>query len=98
MCNSQHNYITDEYSDFDVRLDDDNDICGDEYLFIYTLLLHYSCVKKPCEYFHKLCNGMDARHQVMIASFFKSLMDVKMYTRDDLRKAIYNIGKVLSNK
>ncbi|KMZ09712.1 LOW QUALITY PROTEIN: uncharacterized protein Dsimw501_GD28353 [Drosophila simulans] len=60
-------------------------------LYVYTLLLHYSCVKKPSLFFHNICNNLPELTQTCIASFFGETVD-RLLTREYLSQSIANVA------
>ncbi|XP_032580565.1 titin homolog isoform X3 [Drosophila sechellia] len=60
-------------------------------LYVYTLLLHYSCVKKPSLFFHNICNSLPELTQTCIASFFGETVD-RLLTREYLSQSIANVA------
>ncbi|XP_026837595.1 myosin-11 isoform X2 [Drosophila erecta] len=86
-------FLTNNYPEFSAHLDDRGYLLPSDYLYVYTLLLQYSCVKKPSMFFHGLCNKMPELTQTCIASFLGETVD-KQLTRQYLRQAIANVAAV----
>lgn len=51
-------------------------------------MLHFSCVKYPEEFFHRVCQKLSDQSQQGIATFFKQLLDCSTITKDTLLNAI----------
>ncbi|KAH8308555.1 hypothetical protein KR044_010332, partial [Drosophila immigrans] len=62
-----------------------------DYVYVYTLLMHYTCVQNPSEYFHDICRDLPEVVQQCIAEFFKQTVNGLQLTRDCLRQTILNI-------
>ncbi|KAH8399957.1 hypothetical protein KR215_004716, partial [Drosophila sulfurigaster] len=62
-----------------------------DYVYVYTLLMHYTCVQKPNKYFHNICKNLPETVQQCIAEFFKQTVDGLQLTRDCLQQTIANI-------
>lgn len=57
-------------------------------MFALSLLLHYSCVKSPCDAIQKSSNSLRPVAQSSVASFFTVLLAQPKIDRDALRLAI----------
>ncbi|KPU75415.1 uncharacterized protein Dana_GF28129 [Drosophila ananassae] len=88
-------FIKEIYPEFTLHLDNFGHLVGSDYLYVYTLLLHYTCVKRPSEFFHSICKKLSDATQTCVASFFQQTMDRPQLTRDCLRQAIANVACVI---
>lgn len=61
-------------------------------MYIYSILLHFACVKYPHPAFHQMCNTLANKHQLAIASFFENLVKMEKIDRVVLSKAISDAG------
>lgn len=57
-------------------------------MYIYSILLHFACVKYPHPVFHQMCNTLSNKNQLAIASFFENLVKTEKIDRRVLGKAI----------
>jgi len=89
-CKFSH---ADNYPEFIAQQDDKEVDLPLDCLYVYTLLLHYSCVKKPSLFFHNICNKLPELTQTCIASFFRETVD-RLLTREYLSQAIANVAVV----
>ncbi|KAL7743012.1 hypothetical protein ACLKA6_011372 [Drosophila palustris] len=87
-------FLKDNYPDFLPNLDCDGRVVPADYIFVYTLLLHYTCVQNPSKYFHNICNNLPETLQQCIASFFEQTVNKPDLTRNFLRQTIVNVNDV----
>nr|NP_727770.2 mushroom body defect, isoform F [Drosophila melanogaster]AAF48362.3 mushroom body defect, isoform F [Drosophila melanogaster] len=86
-------FLAHNYPEFIAQQDDKEVDLPLDCLYVYTLLLHYSCVKKPSLFFHNICNKLPELTQTCIASFFRETVD-RLLTREYLSQAIANVAVV----
>ncbi|XP_043661356.1 early endosome antigen 1 isoform X3 [Drosophila teissieri] len=86
-------FLSQNYTEFNTHLDDSGDLLSSDYLYVYTLLLQYSCVKKPSVFFHSICNKLPELTQTCIASFLGETVD-RLLTRQYLRQSIANVAAI----
>ncbi|KRK06284.1 nuclear mitotic apparatus protein 1 isoform X2 [Drosophila yakuba] len=86
-------FLQQNYTEFSAQIDDRGDLLSSDYLYVYTLLLQYSCVKKPTVFFHSICNKLPELTQTCIASFLGETVD-KLLTRQYLRQTIANVAAI----
>ncbi|KAH8419929.1 hypothetical protein KR009_003856, partial [Drosophila setifemur] len=91
-ANALQAFIREIYPEFNAHVDGRGHLVSSEYLYVYTLLLHYTCVKRPSEFFHSICKKLPDVTQNCIASFFQQTMDHPQLTREGLRQAIANVA------
>ncbi|XP_023158388.1 flagellar attachment zone protein 1 isoform X3 [Ceratitis capitata] len=81
-------FLREQYADYSPILDDEKTINSTEYIYIYSLFLHFSCVKYPETNFHDICKRLSVNNQRNIAAFFNELLDCQSIDREKLRHAI----------
>ncbi|XP_036231926.2 GRIP and coiled-coil domain-containing protein 2 isoform X1 [Bactrocera oleae] len=81
-------FLKDQYADYNPLLDDENTISSAEYIYVYSLFLHFCCVKCPETNFHDICKRLSVNNQRNIAAFFNELIDCQSINREKLRQAI----------
>ncbi|XP_068139632.1 uncharacterized protein [Drosophila tropicalis] len=81
------------YPDFIPHLGNEG-VVGSDYIYVYTLLMHYACVKNPTEVFHSICKRLPDRTQECIAKFFEQTVEKPQLSREQLRQAIVNVSVV----
>lgn len=69
---------------------DDDGLCSAEFVFVYSLLLHYGCVQCRDVQIQNACKSLGEYQQAAVASFFKQFAGVKYegVVRGSLRKMI----------
>uniref|UniRef100_A0A1A9W418 Uncharacterized protein n=1 Tax=Glossina brevipalpis TaxID=37001 RepID=A0A1A9W418_9MUSC len=82
------------YPEFEAYHDDDNGLSSADYVYVYTLMLHFSCVKYPQTFFHDICQKLPNSSQQSMASFFRELLDVEKLNKENLRHAV---GEVIAS-
>jgi len=81
----------DIYPDFIPYLDRDGLMSRKDYIFVYTLLMHYACVENPSKYFHNICKHLPETVQQCIAAFLQQTVNKLDLTRDYLHETIVNV-------
>lgn len=82
-------FPSDEYPDFSPHTDDTDNLSTTDYIYVFSLLLHFSCMRKPNVYFHEKCQSLEQRHQIAISDFFKSSQIYNnLFDKSSLRQAI----------
>lgn len=59
-------------------------------MYIFSLMLYYSCVVRVDGFFQKSCEALDSKHQPVVVKFFGHLNQVsaRLLTRDVIHSAI----------
>uniref|UniRef100_A0A1B0FMC5 Uncharacterized protein n=1 Tax=Glossina morsitans morsitans TaxID=37546 RepID=A0A1B0FMC5_GLOMM len=76
------------YPEFEAQCDDDNILSSGDYIYVYTLLLHFSCVKYPQTFFHDICQKLPISSQQTMALLFLKLLEVEKLNKGNLRNVI----------
>lgn len=69
-----------------------------DYIYVYTLLMHYTCVQNPRTYFHNICTTLPKSVQAAIAAFFQTTVNLPQLTRHHLRETIINVDSEKSTE
>lgn len=77
--------------DFKPHFDGEGRIVPSDYIYVYTLLMHYTCVQNPRKYFHDICTKLPKSVQGGIAAFFQQTVNLPQLTRHHLRETIINV-------
>ncbi|KRF82044.1 putative leucine-rich repeat-containing protein DDB_G0290503 isoform X2 [Drosophila virilis] len=91
-------FLRDNYPNFEPRLELDGHIVAADYIYVYTLLMHYTCVQSPSEYFQNICTNLPYNIQQYIAEFFQQTIKKPQMTRDHLHETIVSIPLSVQNK
>lgn len=69
---------------------DDDGLCSAEFVFIYSLLLHFGCVLSRDVHIQNACKALGEYQQAAVANFFKQFggMKYESVTRVNLKKMI----------
>uniref|UniRef100_A0A1A9VVX7 Uncharacterized protein n=1 Tax=Glossina austeni TaxID=7395 RepID=A0A1A9VVX7_GLOAU len=89
---SNFNFSIEFYPEFEAHCDDDNILSSGDYIYVYTLLLHFSCVKYPQTFFHDICQKLPINSQQAMALLFLKLLEVEKLNKDNLRHVIGKAG------
>ncbi|XP_032594071.2 sporulation-specific protein 15 isoform X2 [Drosophila grimshawi] len=84
-------FLQDNYPDFEPHFEHDGRIANEDYIYVYTLLMHYTCIQSPITYFHNICNDLPKTMQQCIVVFFEQIVNDPELTRNRLRRIIRNI-------
>ncbi|XP_061392877.1 centromere-associated protein E [Musca vetustissima] len=90
-CKKISDFLKEFYPKFEVHLDDENCLSSSDYIYLYSLFLHFCCVKHPQTVFHEICQRLPEFAQQCIASFFKELLETEPITKEALRHAIAEV-------
>ncbi|XP_064540804.1 kinesin-related protein 4 isoform X3 [Drosophila montana] len=91
-------FLRDNYPNFEPRLELDGRIVAADYIYVYTLLMHYTCVQSPSEYFQNICTNLPYNIQQYIAEFFQQTIKNPQMTRNHLHKTIARIPVSVQKK
>nr|XP_036676210.1 interaptin-like isoform X2 [Drosophila suzukii] len=87
------NFLRDHYPQFSARIDGRGQLVTSDYAYVYTLLLHYSCVKQPSASIHSICKKLPELVQTCIANFFGQTLEQQL-TRQFIRQSVNNVAVV----
>ncbi|KAJ6638168.1 hypothetical protein Bhyg_10901 [Pseudolycoriella hygida] len=76
------------YKDFDPILYNDGKLCSDDYMYGYSLLMHFCCIKHPEIEMRSICQQMQEETQMVIKTFLENLLRVKLLNRETLKSVI----------
>uniref|UniRef100_A0A1A9ZIH1 Uncharacterized protein n=1 Tax=Glossina pallidipes TaxID=7398 RepID=A0A1A9ZIH1_GLOPL len=79
------------YPEFEVNRDDEDGLSSADYIYVYTLMLHFSCVKHPQTFFHDICQKLPNSSQQSMAMFFRELLEVEKLNKENLRHAVAEV-------
>ncbi|KAI8034186.1 hypothetical protein M5D96_013037 [Drosophila gunungcola] len=86
-------FIREIYPEFCAHISGRGQLVESDYLYVYTLLLHYSCVKQPSVFFHSICKKLPELMQTCIAALLNRTVEPQL-TREFLRQTIANVASV----
>lgn len=86
------NPLTAYYPTFHPILNRERKVCPDDYIYGYSLLMHFSCVKHPESRIQGVCEEMHKDTQIAIKTFLLHLMDQKSFSRETIKSAIQSSG------
>lgn len=84
-------YFAEICPEFKPHFDSEGRIVPSDYIYVYTLLMHYTCVQNPRKYFHDICTKLPKSVQGGIAAFFQQTVNLPQLTRHHLRETIINV-------
>lgn len=76
-----------------MKLDDANQIPATEYVYIYSLFLHFACVLHADTGVQQICNNMVRKNQELIEKFLDYLFKIGRCERSFVQSAIEEAGK-----
>lgn len=91
--------ILENYPEFQLHFNEnDNDeqrVNANDFIYVYSLLLHYSCVRYADQKMQHICSGLADKNQTFIAKFLECLIGKNTsYTRASIQEAIEEAGKL----
>lgn len=83
-------FMKQRFPSFSLHHFDDDGLCSAEFVFVYSLLLHFGCVQCRDVHIQNACRSLQESQQTSVANFFKQFAGVKYesVTRANLRKMI----------
>lgn len=66
----------------------------EEYVYVYSLFLHHSCVRYADPEMQSVCSGLLEKYQMIMAKFLEYLIKAVKYTRESIQDAIEEAGKL----
>lgn len=76
------------YPSFIYHLDDSKKLSSRDYIYVYTLFMHFACVKIPNPHFHSSCTKLSAAHQSIVAEFLNTLLNNDDFSHAKIRSAV----------
>lgn len=68
----------------------------DDYVYGFSLLMYFACVKHPDKKIHKICGEMHEESQQAVQAFLQNLLDCNSFTRETIRCVIESSGELHS--
>lgn len=87
------NSCSDYYKDYLIRMDDGQSISSNEYIYIYSLFMHFACIQYPDSGIQNICKNMVQKNQEIIEKFLECLIRINKCDRLILQNAIEEAGK-----
>ncbi|XP_070075190.1 trichohyalin isoform X2 [Drosophila takahashii] len=84
-------FLREHYPEFSAHMSSHGHLVSSDYVFVYTLLLQYACVKRPSMIFHSICQRLPAPMQQPMANLLDQTTKVQQLTRQNLRQIIANV-------
>lgn len=85
-------FLTAHFPNFEVLYDETGNISSQDFVYMFSLLLYYSCVRRVIPFFQKCCENLDMNQQKLIFNFFATLkgsQDSKVpITKEVVRQAV----------
>lgn len=78
-------------------MDDDQTISTNEYIYIYSLFMHFACIQYPDSGIQTICKNMVQKNQEIIEKFLECLIRINKCDRLILQNAIEEAGKLTVN-
>lgn len=83
-------FFSEYYLEFEPNLDASGIISLNDYMYIYSLFIHFSCVKYPKKFFHRVSMNLNDKCQEAVAQFLNIMMQNEKFDRSTIRDAIYH--------
>ena len=95
VCFPINDFFLEQFPQFKLRLTKDNNIEENDYVFVYSLLFYYSCVKYPDRNMQELCKKLPTKLQQCVAEFFTSLQNSSQFDKETLIRIIIDTSNFL---
>ncbi|XP_070495735.1 uncharacterized protein [Chironomus tepperi] len=81
-------FLKETYPDYETLYDENNNVSSQDFVFVFSLLLHYSCIQEKDEYFQLACTKLNSTFQMCIATFFEYITKQTIFNKETLRTGI----------
>ncbi|KAG5684611.1 hypothetical protein PVAND_013836 [Polypedilum vanderplanki] len=81
-------FLEENFPEYNILYNRANTISSQDYIYIFSILLYYSCVTQESEYFQSSCISLDTKFQMSIFSFFDFFNLNKDFSKESIRAAI----------
>lgn len=88
-------FLLAEYPWIKVRTRGTTESNEDDYVLIYSILLHYACVRYEDSDMQEICITFSDEYQAVLTKFFGNLLDENNFTVAFIRDAIEDAGNIL---
>lgn len=80
------------FPSYEVLHDEEKNISSQDFIYVFSLILYYSCILRVSEFFQKCCEGLDSKHQTIVLKFLASIKHAsdkrQTITKEMIRSAI----------
>lgn len=81
-------YYLETYPDYETLYDENNNVSSQDFVYVFSLLLHYSCVREKDEYFQFACTKLNSTFQMCIATFLEYITKQTIFNKEIIRTGI----------
>jgi len=76
------------YPDYETLYDENNNVSSQDFVYVFSLLLHYSCVQEKNEHFQIACTKLNSTFQMCIATFLEYITKQTTFNKEIIRTGI----------
>lgn len=69
--------LPERFPSFEILYDEAHNISSQDFIYIFSLILYFSCVLRISEFFQKCCRSLDTKSQELVGKFLLSLKQVQ---------------------
>lgn len=86
------------YPDYETLYDENNNVSSQDFVYVFSLLLHYSCVREKNEYFQLACTKLNSTFQMCIATFLEYITKQTVFNKEIIRTGIKQAATLTSSQ
>lgn len=96
VCSLECVFFAEFYPTFEFQSGFDHSLCHFDHIYVYSLLLHFSCVSQMDTYFQNACLKISPAHQKVIHQFLNVLTERTEFDKESL-SVIMNEASMVSH-
>ncbi|KAL7028669.1 hypothetical protein ACKWTF_005945 [Chironomus riparius] len=89
-------FLKETYPDYETLYDENNNVSSQDFVYVFSLLLHYSCVREKDEYFQIACTKLNSTFQMCIATFLEYVTKQTIFNKEIIRTGIKQAANITS--
>ncbi|KAG4067391.1 hypothetical protein HA402_015827 [Bradysia odoriphaga] len=85
-------FLTSYFPEFLPSWTNEGKMSPDDYVFGFSLLMYFACVKHPDVNIQRICKEMQGESQLVVGTFLKNLLDSNSFSRETIKCVIESSG------
>jgi hypothetical protein len=80
--------LIDNFPEYEILYSESSNISSQDYIYVFSILLYYSCVTVENKFFQQCCQELIHEYQMGVFSFFEYFSNHKNFSKESIRTAI----------